>query len=130
MTRFTGARRSCCLRRLLYPEQCRPGLPAPSKEFLPGIQSSRFSALLWFEDDAHANLRRTAEYLSERIESAQVGQRWNTLVASWKRGLADIDLMSFPPEGQSDNLQNDTYDREPRLRTACRFNIATGFVPF
>ncbi len=94
----------------------------------PQFPISRFSTLIWFNDDAHRNLRRTAEYLSERLGDAQSGQRWNTLVASWKCGLAEIDLMSFPPEWQSSNLQNEAHDREPRLRTACRVNVATGLV--
>ncbi|NTB87984.1 hypothetical protein G6M78_22750 [Agrobacterium tumefaciens] len=94
----------------------------------PQFPISRFSTLIWFDDDAHGNLRRTAEYLSEFLGSAQIGQRWNTLVASWKCGLAEINLMSFPPEWQSGNLQNDAHEREPRLRTACRVSVATGLV--
>lgn len=94
----------------------------------PQFPISRFSTMIWFDDDAHGNLIRTAEHLSKHLRSARIGQRWNTLVASWKCGLAEIELMSFPPEWQLGNQQNAAHDREPRLRTACRVNVATGFV--
>jgi len=120
---------------ILLPEAAAlPGTMSPwSANAFEGIPPqfpiSRFSTLVWFDDDAHGNLRRTADYLSERFGSAQIGQRWNTLVASWMCGLAQIDLISFPPEWQSGSLRNDAHDREPRLRTTCRVNVATGFVP-
>lgn len=94
----------------------------------PQFPISRFSAMVWVDDDAQDNLLRTVDHLSQNLESAPAGQRWNTFVATWRCGRAEINLMSFPPEWQSGNLQNDAHDREPRLRTACRVDVATGFV--
>jgi hypothetical protein len=94
----------------------------------PQYPISRFSALVWFEDDAQTNLRRTDEAIAARIGPAPIGRRWNTLVGAWRCGLAEIGLIAFPPAWQSHGLQNDAHEREPRLRTACRVNVATGFI--
>jgi hypothetical protein len=97
-----------------------PGIP-------PQFPITRFSALIWFEDDAHANLRLTADHLERQLGAARVGKQWNTLVAKWRSGIAEVELIAWPPEWQSRGLQNDAEDREPRLRTACHVNVSTGF---
>ena len=97
-----------------------PGIP-------PQFPITRFSALTWFEDDAHANLRRTADYLERRLGPVRIGKRWNTLVATWQSGVAEVELIAWPPEWQSSALQSDAEDREPRLRFACHVNVSTGF---
>ena len=97
-----------------------PGIP-------PQFPITRFSALAWFENDAHANLRRTVEYLELRLGPAQIGKKWNTLVATWQSGIAEVGLTVWPPEWQSRDLRNEAEDREPRLRHACHVNVTTGF---
>lgn len=97
-----------------------PGIP-------PQFPITRFSALIWFEDDAHANLRRTADHLERRLGAARIGKQWNTLVATWQSGVAEVGLIAWPSEWQSRGLQNDAEDREPRLRFACHVNVTTGF---
>jgi hypothetical protein len=93
----------------------------------PQFPITRFSALTWFKDDAHANLRCTAEHLERWLGPARIGKQWNTLVATWRSGVAEVGLIAWPPQWQSRDLQNDAEDREPRLRSACHINVATGF---
>lgn len=93
----------------------------------PQFPITRFTALAWFEDDAHANLRRTADHIAASLGPAPIGQRWNTVVAAWRAGLAEISLTAWPPEWQSHGLSNPSEDREPRLRTACHVTVTTGF---
>lgn len=88
---------------------------------------TRFNSPVWFEDDAHSNMKLTASHIAQNLGKAVVGRRWNTLVARWQCDLAAIELTSWPPEWQSWGDRNDAYDREPRLRTACLVNVATGF---
>ncbi len=71
----------------------------------PQFPITRFSALAWFEDDAHENLRRTADHLAASLGPAPVGRQWNTLVAKWRSGLAEVSLMTWPPRWQSHDLQ-------------------------
>jgi hypothetical protein len=97
-----------------------PGIP-------PQVPVTRFSALTWFEDDAPANLRRTADHLASRLGPVRIGRQWNTLVATWRSGIAEIGLIVWPPEWQSRDRPNAAQDREPRLRTACHVTVATGF---
>ncbi|MBB3952592.1 hypothetical protein [Aureimonas jatrophae] len=93
----------------------------------PQFPIARFTALAWIRDDAHANLRFVADHLAASLGPAPVGQRWNTVVAAWRSGLAEISLTAWPPEWQSRDLQNPSEDREPRLRTACHVTLTTGF---
>lgn len=93
----------------------------------PQFPITRFSALAWFEDDAHENLRRTADHLAASLGPAPVGRQWNTLVAKWRSGLAEVSLMTWPPRWQSHDLQNPSENREPRVRTACHVTLTTGF---
>lgn len=93
----------------------------------PQFPIVRFTALAWFEDDAHANLRRVADHLTASLGPTSVGRRWNTIVAAWRSGLAEVSLTAWPPGWQSHGLQNPSEDREPRLRTACHVTLTTGF---
>ncbi|RYF31247.1 MAG: hypothetical protein EOO23_03145 [Comamonadaceae bacterium] len=93
----------------------------------PQFPITRFSALTWFQDDAHANLDRTARYLEAWFGPAEIGKQWNTLIATWRSGIAEVGLIAWPPAWQSGDLRNDAEDRQPRLRTACHVNVATGF---
>jgi hypothetical protein len=97
-----------------------PGIP-------PQFPITRFSALTWFDDDAKVNLRLTAQHLEKWLGPARIGKQWNTLVATWQSGMAEVSLIAWPPEWQSRDLQNDAEDREPRLRSSCHVNVATGF---
>ena len=93
----------------------------------PQFPITRFTALVWFEDDAHANLRRVADGLTASLGPTPVGQRWNTVVAAWRSGLAEVSLTAWPPGWQSHGLHNPSEDRDPRLRTACHVTLTTGF---
>ncbi|NHT77710.1 hypothetical protein G8E10_18560 [Rhizobiaceae bacterium CRRU44] len=93
----------------------------------PQFPIIRFTALAWFKDDAHANLRRVADHLTASLGPAPVGQRWNTVAAAWRSGLAEVSLTAWPPDWQSHGLQNPSEDRDPRLRTACHVTLITGF---
>ncbi|TCQ16207.1 hypothetical protein [Rhizobium sp. PP-CC-3G-465] len=93
----------------------------------PQFPITRFAALAWFKDDARANLRRVADHLAASLGPAPVGQRWNTVVAAWRSGLAEVSLTAWPPDWQSHGLQNPSEDRDPRLRTACHVTLTTGF---
>ena len=109
-----------------------PGFIAPWKaevfeNFAPDLPIAHFSGLVWFEDDAHTNLRRTASQLSQRLGSVEIGQRYNTLACEWRSGTASLGLIAWPPQWQSTSLRNDAHEREPRLVTACRVNLTTGF---
>lgn len=97
-----------------------PGIP-------PQFPITRFSALIWFEDDAHTNLRRTAEHLATWLGPARIGKQWNTLVATWRCGLAEVALVAWPPEWQPRELRNEAEESEPRLRSACHVTVTTGF---
>ncbi|WP_416356539.1 hypothetical protein ACLNGM_21725 [Aureimonas phyllosphaerae] len=109
-----------------------PGALAPwtasASERIPSqFPITRFTALVWFEDDAHANLRRVADHLTASLGPATVGRRWNTVAAAWRSGLAEVSLVAWPPSWQSHGLQNPSEDREPRLKTACHVTLRTGF---
>nr|BAT30087.1 hypothetical protein [Aureimonas sp. AU22] len=93
----------------------------------PQFPITRFTTLAWFEDDAHANLRRVADHLTASLGPTSVGRRWNTVVAAWRSGLADVSLVAWPPSWQSHDLQKPSEDREPRLKTACHVTLITGF---
>lgn len=93
----------------------------------PQFPITRFTALAWFEDDAHANLKRVADSLTASLGPTSIGRRWNTVVAAWRSGLAEVSLTAWPPSWQSHGLQNPSEDREPRLKTACHVTLTTGF---
>ena len=93
----------------------------------PQFPITRFTALAWFEDDAHENVRRTADHLAASLGPAPIGQQWNTVAAKWRSGLAEVSLTAWPPDWQSRDLQNPSHEREPRLRTACHVTLTTGF---
>lgn len=93
----------------------------------PQFPITRFTTLVWFEDDAHENLRRTADHIAASLGPAPVVRQWNTIVAKWRSGLAEVSLTAWPPGWQSRDLQNPSQDREPRLRTACHVTLTTGF---
>lgn len=93
----------------------------------PQFPITQFSGLVWFEDDAETNLRRTASHIAETLGDAPIGQRWNTLTATWQADLAEIRLTAWPPHLQSHGLNNPAEDRNPRLRFACHVQVATGF---
>lgn len=109
-----------------------PGFMAPwetrvFEQYPPDLPIARFGGLVWFEDDAHANLRRTAATLAERFGPAAAGQEYNTLVCEWRAGTASIRLVAWPPEWQSGLPSNPAHGHEPRLATACHVNLLTGF---
>ncbi|WP_156468039.1 hypothetical protein [Rhizobium sp. Leaf371] len=93
----------------------------------PQFPIGRFSSVVWFEDDAHANLRRIAGDLATKLGPAPTGQHWNTLVAAWRAGTARISLIAWPPELQPSDLAIDAENRDPRLRTACHVHVETGY---
>ncbi|WP_430259487.1 hypothetical protein [Neorhizobium sp. IRS_2294] len=111
----------------LLPGALAPWTASAFERIPPQFPISRFTALAWFEDDAHANLRRVADNLTASLGPTPVGQRWNTIVAAWRSGLAEVSLTAWPPEWQSQDLQNPSEDRDPRLRTACHVTLTTGF---
>ncbi|WP_182083894.1 hypothetical protein [Aureimonas sp. ME7] len=109
-----------------------PGALAPwtasaFERIAPQFPITRFTGLAWFEDDAHANLGRTADHLAASLGPASIGRRWNTLVAAWRAGLVEVSLTAWPPEWQSDLPRGEAEAREPRLRTACHVTLTTGF---
>ncbi len=111
------------------PGAMQPWTASASDTIPPQYPISRFSSLVWYGDDALANIRRTADVLAEVLGPAPVGRRWNTLVASWRSGLAEISLIAWPPKWQSHELPNPAQDRQPRLRTACHIDVCTGHCP-
>lgn len=117
---------------VLFDAKSLPGAMAPwtasaFERIPPQFPITRFSVLAWFEDDAHENLRRTADYLETSLGPAPVGQQWNTVVAKWRSGLAEVSLTVWPPAWQSHDVQNPSEDREPRIGTACHVTLMTGF---
>lgn len=112
--------------------RCLPGALQPwtasaSDRIPPQYPVTRFSAFVWFEDDAKVNVRRTADSLAASLGPARIGRRWNTLVASWRCGLAEVSLTAWPPAWQPPGLSNPAQDRDSRLRTACHIYVTTGF---
>ena len=93
----------------------------------PQFPITRFSSLVWHGRDAHRNLHRTADFLATSLGTASVGKRGNTLVASWRSGIAEISLTAWPPEWQSDKLSNLAQERDHKLRTACHVQVISGF---
>ena len=93
----------------------------------PQFPITRFTTLVWFEDDANENIRRTTDHLTASLGPAPVVRQRNTIVAKWRSGQAEVLLTAWPPGWQSRNLQNPSEDREPRLRTACHVTLTTGF---
>jgi len=93
----------------------------------PQFPITRFASIVWFEDDAHENLLRTANCLAASLGAGRIGRRWNTLVAHWQSGLAEVSLTAWPSAWQSSGLVNAAQDRDKRLRTACHIHVATSF---
>jgi len=120
---------------MLLPDPVQlPGAMRPWSAYVhdripPQYPITQFSGLVWFEDDAEINLRRTALHIAETLGDAPIGKRWNTLTATWQADLAEIRLTAWPPQLQSHGLNNPTEDRNPRLRFACHVQVATGFYP-
>lgn len=111
------------------PGAMQPWSASAFQRIPPQFPISRFSSLVWLEDDAHENLRRTAHLVAEALGPAPIGRHWNTLTACWRSGMTEISLIAWPPEWQSHLPPNPAQERQPRLRTACHVNVATGFCP-
>ena len=97
------------------------------ERYAPEMPVVRFSGIAWFGPDADDNLRRVAEPFAQRLGHAPIGQQYNTLVCGWRSGAASLGLQAWPPAWQSRDLKNDAQAREPRLVTACRVTLLTGF---
>lgn len=111
---------------------CPPGAIQPWSGSIhphspPQFPITAFSTLVWFEDDAHRNLERAAAHMARHLGPATIGRHWNTLLCEWKCETALISIVAWPPEWQTHGLTNDSHNRHPQLRTACRFTIASGF---
>ncbi|QYF87022.1 hypothetical protein [Brevundimonas sp. PAMC22021] len=118
---------------LFFPDAVRPsGFLQPwtaslFERYAPDAPIVRFSGLAWYTDDAGANIDRIADYFAARLGPAPVGKQYNTLYGRWQAGTASLELQSWPHAWQSPNLQNDAHAREPKLITACRVSLLTGF---
>ncbi|MEO4001828.1 hypothetical protein [Mesorhizobium sp. CAU 1732] len=112
---------------LLLPGAMQPWTASAHDRIPPQFPISRFSGLVWFEDDAHTNVRRAADFLTASLGPAPIGKHWNTLVATWRSGLAEISLIAWPSQWQSNRLPNPAEDRDRRLCSACHVRVVTGF---
>ena len=112
---------------LSLPGAMQPWTASAFERLPPQFPITHFSSLVSHGDHAHQNIERTAEFLGASLGPATVGKRWNTLVARWRSGIAEISLTVWPPEWQSGMPSNSAEDRNPRLRTACRVYATSSF---
>ncbi|MGU3495878.1 hypothetical protein ACLBXM_17695 [Xanthobacteraceae bacterium A53D] len=111
------------------PDAMQSWTASASDRIPPQFPISRFTSLVWSGDDTHANLARIAKHLAVPLGPARIGRRWNTLVATWRAGRAELELIAWPPEWQTVNRDNPAEQRDNRLRTACHVHVVTGFRP-
>lgn len=94
----------------------------------PQFPIGQFTTYVWFENDAHINVQRTADHLASHLGPTTVERRWNAVESIWRYGRAELRLTAFPAEWQSPGLRNEAFERDPRLRHACRVEVATGAI--
>jgi hypothetical protein len=126
------------------PLYLRPSILLPEAMSLPGAMTpwsanafagippqfpiGHFQSHVWFEDDAHVNVLRTADHIAAHLGPVTVGRRWNMFECTWICGRAELRLVAFPSEWQTHHLRNEVHEREPRLQYACRVSVVTGAV--
>jgi hypothetical protein len=96
-------------------------------QFTPHLPPTDFSGESWFTDDARENLRLTAEQLAAALGPADIADRHNTIQCEWRCGVAALTLTVWPPHLQDARLTNPAHAREPKLATACRIAVETGW---
>lgn len=99
---------------LLLPGAMQPWTASAHDRIPPQFPISCFSSMVWFEDNAHVNVRLTADFMATSLGPAPIGRRWNTLVAAWRSELAEISLVAWPSEWQSNRLPNPAEARDQR----------------
>lgn len=109
------------------PGAMRPWSAYVSDRIAPQFPVTQFSGLVAFEDDSGANLRATVHYIAQSLGAAPIGQRWNTMVATWRSDMAAISLTVWPKHLQNGHADIPAEKRHPRLAHACHVQVATGF---
>jgi hypothetical protein len=103
--------------------------------FTPGNASgrlppTRFSATAWAGDDARRNLAAVVQRLVPVLGAGQTDTRSaNTVGHRWTFGASSLALLAWPADLQTFPMVNPSHERDPRLKTACSLEIATGWQP-